>query len=101
MTWRLQRLQYNYCRRRFKLGYILEVDLKYPTVLHDRHSDYPFCAENKKIENMKYRKLITDLNDKNNYIIHYRNIYQRIQHSLILKKIHRILQFNQWNWLKN
>ena len=49
---------------------------------------------------MTHRKLITDLNDKNSYIIYYRNLQQCLQHCLILKKIHRILQFNQSNWLK-
>ena len=74
--------------------------MEYPTLLHDYHSDFPFCSENKKIENMKHRKLRTDLNDKRNYIIHYRNLQQCIQYSLILKNIHRILQSNQLNWLK-
>lgn len=82
------------------LGYILEVDLEYPSILHDYHNDLPFCSENKKIESMKQKKLITDLNNKTNYIIHYRNLQQCIQHGLILKKIHRILQFNQSDWLK-
>ena len=55
-----------------EFGYILEVNFEYPTLLPDHRSDFPFCSENKKIENMKHRKLMTDLNDKNNYIIHYR-----------------------------
>ena len=64
-----------------EFGYILKVDLEYPTVSHDHHSDFPFCAKIKKIENMKRRKLITDLNVKNNYIIHCLNLQRCIQHS--------------------
>lgn len=82
------------------LGYILEVDLEYPSTIHDHHNDFPFCAENKKNEHMKQSKLITDLNDKTKYVIHYRNLKQCIKHGLILKKIHRILKFNQSDWLK-
>ena len=81
-------------------GYILEVDLDYPSTLHDYHNDFPFCAENKKIECMKQTKLITDLNNKTKYIIHYRNLQQCIQHGMVLKKVHRILKFNQSDWLK-
>ena len=29
----------------FELGYILDVDLEYPTVLHNKHSDYPLAPE--------------------------------------------------------
>lgn len=32
-----------------EIGYIVEVALEYPSALHDYHSDFPFCAENKKI----------------------------------------------------
>ncbi|XP_059221314.1 uncharacterized protein LOC131995971 isoform X1 [Stomoxys calcitrans] len=83
-----------------EIGYILEVDLEYPSSLHDYHNDLPFCAENKKLGSMRQSKLVLNLNDKNNYIIHYKTLQQCIKHGLVLKKIHRILQFKQTNWLQ-
>ena len=32
-----------------KKGWILEVDLEYPTYLHDAHNDYPLAPEKKVI----------------------------------------------------
>ena len=59
-------------------GYILEVDLKYPTYLNDLYNDLPFCCENIKPPTSKQTKLICNLNDKKNYIIHYRNLQQAL-----------------------
>lgn len=81
-------------------GYILEVDLEYPKNLHDRHNDLPFCPENKTTPNCTQKKLILDFYDKIEYAIHYRNLKQVLKHGLILKKIHRILEFSQKQWLK-
>ena len=38
--------------------------------------------------------------DKNNYVLHIRSLKQALDHGLILKKVHRVLQFNQEVWLK-
>lgn len=35
---------------RSELGYICEVDLEYPTYLHDSHNCYPLSPEHKEIE---------------------------------------------------
>ncbi len=81
-------------------GYILEVDLDYPHELHDKHNDLPFCVENICPPNGKIKKLIPNLNNKKNYLIHGLNLLQAIEHGLVLKKIHRILRFSQSTWLK-
>ena len=38
--------------------------------------------------------------DKNNYVVHIRSLKQALGHGLIVKKIHRVIQFNQEEWLK-
>lgn len=82
------------------IGYILEVDVAYPTYLHDKHNDLPFLPENKLVNGTKQKKLLTTLEEKTNYVCHYVNLQQAIQHGLVLKKVHRILKFNQSTWLK-
>ena len=79
-------------------GYILEVDVEYPKNLHDLQSDLPFLPERMKIN--KCRKLVCNLYDKNNFFVHIRSLKQALDHVLILKKVHRVSQFNQETWLK-
>ena len=55
-------------------GYIIEVDLKYPKRLHNLHYDLPFLPERMKIN--KCSKLLCNLYDKNNYVIHTRALKQ-------------------------
>ena len=79
-------------------GYILEVDVKYPKNLHDLHSDLPFLQERMKID--KCSKLVCNLYDKNNYVVYIRSLKQALDHGLILKKVHTLIQFHQEAWLK-
>ena len=79
-------------------GYIFEVNVKYPKNLYDLHSDLPFLPERMKIN--KYNKLVCNLYDENNYIVHTRSLKQALNHGLILKKVHRVIQFNQEICLK-
>jgi len=82
------------------IGYILEVDIAYPSHLHNEHNDLPFLPETKCPPNSEGKKLLTTLEHKKNYVCHYVNLKQAIQHGLVLQKIHRILKFNQKPWLK-
>ncbi|KYM96987.1 hypothetical protein ALC62_12365 [Cyphomyrmex costatus] len=82
------------------VGYILDVDLTYPHVLHDSQYDLPFCPTKELPPGGKYEKLLATLNAKERYVIHYRNLQQCIRHGLVVTKIHRILQFAQSRWLR-
>ena len=94
-------------------GYILEVDLECPKKLHDMFNDYPLAPE--KIDIPKkwlsgycfkianehniitgtVKKLVPNLMNKNNYVIHYKNLQQCLEFGMKFKKIHRILKFKQ------
>ena len=74
-------------------GYILEVDVEYPKNLFNLHSDLPFLAERTKIE--KCNKLVCNLYDKKWYVVHISVLKQALNHGLILKQVHRVIQFNQ------
>ena len=82
-----------------KKGYIIEVDLEYPKELHDLLNSYPLAPEKIKIDN-KISKLIPTLYDKKNYICHIKNLQLYVNLGLKIKKIHRILEFDQKPWMK-
>ena len=42
----------------------------------------------------KLEKLVTNLHDKTEYVIHIRNLKEALNHGLILKKVHRVIKFN-------
>ena len=79
-------------------GYILEVDVKYVRKLHDLHSDLPFLPKRMKID--KCKKLVCNLRNKKKYVVHIRSLQQALNHGLKLKKVHRIIKFNQEASLK-
>ena len=101
-----------------KKGLILEVDLEYPRELHELHNYYSVALEKTKVSNnmlLGYckkiaknynistglvKKLIPTLKDKKEYVLHYRNIQLYLDLGLKIKKVHRVLEFNQSPWLK-
>ena len=74
-------------------GYFLEADVQYPEKLHDLHYDLPFLLVQMKIE--KVEKLVANLYDKTEYVIRIRNLKQALNNGLLLKKVHRVIKFNQ------
>ena len=107
-------------------GYILDVSLYYPSHLHDLHNRLPLAPENKVIEDEQLspyakhllrklhgktendplasrgqvKKLITNLEDKDRYIFHYRNLQLYLRLGMQIKTINRILKFRQEAWMK-
>ena len=99
-------------------GLILKVDLEYPQELHDIHNDYPVAPEKVKVSNNMLSayckkiaeksnisiglvsKLIPTLRDKKEYVLHYRNLQLYLDLCLKIKKVHRVLKFDQSPWLK-
>ena len=58
----------SYDKKNSGKGYILEVDVDYPSKLHRLHSDMPFLPERMKID--KTQKLVCNLHDKKKYVVH-------------------------------
>ena len=101
-----------------KKGLIPEIDLEYPRELHNLHNDYPVAPEKAKVsKNMlseyykkiaekynisisKVNKLIPTLKDKEEYVLHYRNLQLYLDLGLKVKKVHQVLEFDQSPWLK-
>ena len=101
-----------------KKGLILEVDLEYPQELHDLHNDCPLAPEKTKVSSGmlseyckkiadKYKisiglvnKLIPTLRDKKEYVLLYHNLQLYLDLSFKIKKVHRVLKFDQSPWLK-
>ena len=97
--------------------YILEVNLKYPKELHKLHIDYPLAPEKLIVTNdmlSKYckeiadeydikvgdvKKLIPNLGNKTEYVVHYRNFQLYLSLGMKLTKINRVLQFKQSDWM--
>ena len=108
----------NSISKKSSIGYTLEVDLKYPDELHTLHNDYPSTPEKLgipydmlsdycKLIAVEYgikvgdiKKLIPNLGNKTNSVLHYRNLHLYLPLGLKLTKIHRMLKFKQSDWIK-
>ena len=99
-------------------GYIFEVDLEYPSNLHDLHNNFPLAPENVEItfENLspysklayeecnhskKFSdvKLCSTFHTRKKYVIHLKNLQLYISLGLKLTKIWRAISFYQKNFI--
>ena len=90
----------------------------YPKNLQDIHNDHllapgktniakewlsKYCLKIANVHNITtgtVKKLVPKLMNKNNYVIHYRNLQPCLELGMKFKKIHRILKFKQSDWMR-
>jgi len=98
------------------MGYLLEVDLEYPSAIHEKTKDFPFCPEKMKVNethlsefmkdqarsvnpnsksNKTYEKLLLTQFNKTKYTVHGRLLQFYLRQGMKLTKVHRGLSFNQ------
>ncbi|XP_053214141.1 uncharacterized protein LOC128397439 [Panonychus citri] len=100
-------------------GTVFEVDITYPSFLHDDHNDYPLAPDKTKIDDNLLsetqheilistgrkrtvcEKLIPSFLKKSKYVVHYKNLNYYVKKGLVVTKIHRIICFKQKPWLKD
>ena len=101
-----------------KKGWTLEVDLEYPEYLQDAHNGYSLAPEKRAtepwkmseyqlrlmadlgLEPQKTEKLVLTLEDKNNYVVHYKNLQFYLSQGMRLKTVHRVTEFDQEPWME-
>ena len=66
--------------------------------MHELHIDLQFLPGKKRIE--KIEKLIVKLHDETECVIQLRNLKVSLNLGLVLKKVRRVINFNQSPWLK-
>ena len=49
---------------------------------------------------IKSTKLVCNIRNKENYVVHIRALKQALDHGLKLTKVHRVIEFRQESWLK-
>ena len=55
---------------------------------------YQFCLKEWKLK--KVERLVANLHDAIEYVIHIRDLKQALNHGLVFNKVHGIIKFN-WN----
>ena len=74
------------------IGSFAKVPVEYPKELYNPHKDLLFSPGRKKLE--KVKQLVCSREEKKN-VFHKRALKQALNNGLILKTVHRLIQFNQ------
>ena len=48
----------------------------------------------------RVEKLVPSLQDKKGYVVHIKKLNQALRHGLKLRKVHRVIEFQQSRWMK-
>ena len=72
--------------------------MEYPRELHESHNELPFLAERMKIG--REGKLAPNLKDKKGSVVQIKALNQALKYGLKLKKVHRVIEFQQSKWMK-
>ena len=70
-----------------------DVNIKYPKIIHSLYNDLPFLQERVKIKTCNI--LVCNRHDKNNYVVLFRVYKDTLDHRLIFKKVHKMIQSYQ------
>ena len=56
--------------------------------------------EDQELKSPDSEKLLLTLEDKSNYVVHYRNLQFYLKPCMKLKRVHRVLEFEQECWME-
>ena len=100
------------------VGYALECTLRFDPHTHDKLKWYPPCGQKRPVDPSEYSpftkklsddygmkgkpapKLITCLNEKKSYRLHYMNLKQLVELGVTVVEIVKVVQFDQRPWLE-
>ena len=68
----------------------MEINIQYPKNLNNAQNDLNFLPERMKIQNVE--KVVASLHDKNEYVVHIKNLKQALSYGLVLKKFIKSLR---------
>ena len=102
------------------IGYVFDLDLEYPSDIHDDTADFPLAPEMQLVEQKMFstymknfyetlrpnmcftstKKLLLHQFDRENYVVHYSILKFYLSMGMKIKKVHAGIQFTQKSWLR-
>jgi hypothetical protein len=76
-------------------NYVLEIDLYYPTSIHDKLNDLVPTCERKVPPGARTARLVSDFSPKSNYVVFLPHYQLLLRLGVQITKIHQVLQYKQ------